>query len=284
MKRSSSSGLVLRVPMNLKGRDFFLPDVHGAYNLVWRAMKAANFDPAVDRIFSLGDLIDRGPESHRVVAFLRQPYVHAIRGNHEQILIDLYAQGEPAEGLLRWAASRFHSEWWLEASPELRLETLNAIRQLPVAIEIPTARGTVGLVHADVPAGMDWPTFLAKIEEGDEQVLATALEGRRRIRSGNAEGVAGVGRVFVGHTPQWEGLRSYGNVYAVDTGAIFAQIPDLSDKPGARITFGNIAMDTKLLIAPVEAKPVDVRDGSVPTERPFGADEVEKPDYQFVWL
>ena len=31
----------------------------------------------------------------------------------------------------------------------------------------------------------------------------------------------GIGRVFVGHTPQWGGLRRYGNVYAIDTGAVF---------------------------------------------------------------
>jgi len=78
-----------------------------------------------------------------------------------------------------------------------------------------------GFVHAEVPLGMDWPTFYAALERGDRKVMESALWGRRRIMEGDMSGIPGIGRLFVGHSVQSGGMRRFGNVYAVDTGAIF---------------------------------------------------------------
>jgi len=37
----------------------------------------------VDQLFSVGDLVDRGPESHRVLEWLARPWFFAICGNHD---------------------------------------------------------------------------------------------------------------------------------------------------------------------------------------------------------
>jgi serine/threonine protein phosphatase 1 len=134
-----------------------------------------------------------------------------------------------------------------------------------------TARGTVGLVHADVPPDMDWPTFTAAVKAEDADVLETALWGRDRIRASNDHGVPGIGRVFVGHTPQWKGVQRYGNLYAVDTGAIFGEI---GRKEEGRLTFANVACKTVVLTAARPAVLIDVREDppgtSFPNTEPFG--------------
>jgi serine/threonine protein phosphatase 1 len=215
---------VMRLARNTQGRDFVVGDIHGAFDLALAGMRLVDFDPTRDRLFCVGDLVDRGPQSARAARFLMQPYVHAVSGNHEHNLLELYAGGRPDGRVLHWFADRFNAQWWLDLTEPERDELLCAFAALPVAIEVQTARGTVGIVHADVPAGMDWATFCARIEQGDPHVIATALEGRARVRAANENGVDGIGRVFVGHTPHWDGARRYGNVYAVDTGAVFPQI------------------------------------------------------------
>ncbi len=93
-----------KLARNERGCDFVVGDIHGAFDLVLRAMDKARFDPAVDRLLSVGDLIDRGDGSHRCARFLAQPYVHAVRGNHEDMLLDLYKDGEPVPAVLMFAA------------------------------------------------------------------------------------------------------------------------------------------------------------------------------------
>lgn len=257
---------VLRLPTNEQGRDFVIGDIHGAFTSVWRAMKEVRFNPDVDRLLCVGDLIDRGPDSHRVARFLAQPYVHSVLGNHEAMLLELYEQGEPPPLLIKWFAQRNGFSWWLGADAQTRQVILDAIRELPIVLEVDSPRGLVGLVHADVPAGMSWEAFTDRIRAGDKDVMQTALWGRDRLQSGDQSGVEGVGRVFVGHTIQWGGLRRLGNLYGIDTGAIFAEL-DL--KPAARVTMVNSLMETQLLSTPGPQTRCDARDGAVP-KHPFG--------------
>lgn len=262
--------LVRRIPLNRHGRIFGIGDVHGAFDLVIEGMKAVQFDRRVDLLLSVGDLIDRGMGSSRVSKFLDQSYVHAVAGNHEDMLRKLYANGEPPEEVLRWAARHNGFGWWLDTDKATRQAILNAIRDLPIAIEIETSRGSVGIVHAEVPIGMSWQQFTANIEAGDERTIHSALWGESRIKQRDQSGVAGIGRVFVGHRIQWKGMQRLGNVYAMDTGATFAEISP-AECPEARLTFANLEMATlKLSEPPRSPGRVDHRDGPIPS-KPFGA-------------
>ncbi|WP_058144255.1 metallophosphoesterase [Pseudomonas aeruginosa] len=259
---------VQRIPLTRGGRVFCIGDVHGAFDLVLEGMRAVRFDPQVDLLISVGDLIDRGRGSHRVAKFLRQKYVLAVLGNHEAMLIDLYAKGEPPAEALAWAARHNGFRWWLDASSETRREVLEELRKLPIALEVGTTRGTVGIVHADVPPGMCWQEFVAKLEAGDGGAIHSALWGEERIKQNDESGVNGVGRVFVGHRIQWQGMRRLGNVFAIDTGATFAEIaPD--DSRGGHLTFVNVALASRELVRkPSTSTRVDHRDGAIPSE-PF---------------
>lgn len=261
--------MIQSVSRNAHGRDFIVGDIHGAFDLVAYAMDLVSFNPQRDRLFSVGDLVDRGENSALALDFLRQPYFHAVRGNHEQHLLDLYAFGEPDDSTLQAKANQFGMEWWLRLSAEERANFLNALSELPVVIELQTARGMVGILHADVPREMDWETFCQRVDAGDKNVIETALEGRDRILDERHEGVAGVDRVFVGHTIQWDGVQRFGNVYAVDTGAIFGLMPDNHD---GHLTMIPVTLGTRELS---RRRPrfnrVDVREpGSRDDNKPFG--------------
>lgn len=265
---------VLRLPENKLGRDFAVGDIHGAYDSVVKALKIVAFDPAVDRLFPPGDLVDRGPGSYRCLAFLKQPYVHASLGNHEKMLIDLYADGVPDEdvinALCRMGSTGFNGiGWWKHVEPAVRLDIIEAFKRLPVAIEVQTARGVVGFVHADVPRGMHWSDFLKKIEQGDQAVIDIAIglddRSRDRLKYGDCSGVEGVGRLFVGHSPQFGGLRRCGNVWAIDTGAVFGE----AGKKG-HLTMANVLMATVELGKPADAiSLIDVRNPEQVPTTPF---------------
>ena len=238
---------------NKKGNDYVVGDIHGRYELVEKALKKINFNKNQDRLFCVGDLIDRGKNSAQVLNFLRNPYVHAIRGNHEDMLLELYAGAvEPSyEDLLSYADS-IGLHWWLSVNKKERLEILEELRRLPLVSEIVTDRGNVGLVHADVPIGLSWIKFKEAINEGDENVIIKALWGRTRLSYGIVEEVQDIGRIYVGHTVQSK-IRKLGNVVAIDTGAVFNQ----------QLTLVNIECRTKQIN---EAK------------RPFGNIQIIKHD------
>ncbi len=214
---------VLTLPENTKGRDFVVGDLHGAYELLDKALKAVKFDPEKDRLISVGDLIDRGPQPERCLELLKQPWFFAVKGNHETMFLDTYKDGviDPEKGEFN---KRNGMGWIFNTDKKILDEMWQAFHDLPVAIEIPTPRGTVGFVHAEVKQGLDWPTFKQQVEDGDYDTVVTALWGRKRVQRKDVYGVEGVGRVFFGHTPQKGGAKSLGNCFYVDTGAVFRLI------------------------------------------------------------
>src|SRR5690606_10843717 len=116
--------------------------VHGHFSRLEQALAGAGFDPARDRLFCVGDLVDRGPESAAVVSWLARPWFHAVRGNHEDMALR-YARGNPMDAL----NYRINGGgWFIDATPALRAEVAAALERLPWAIEVDTAQGPVGLV------------------------------------------------------------------------------------------------------------------------------------------
>lgn len=257
--------IIKRFGRNTAGRDFVLGDLHGSIELVGHLLALVDFDPKVDRLFLVGDLGDRGRHSAACVALLREPWVHAVRGNHEQIFLDLFANGEADPDELAWQADRNGLGWVLELSPAERQAIWAEFAKLPLVIEVETERGTVGILHAEVPIGMDWPEFLAKVEARDPATIKSALWGRIRAETGNTSGVRGIDRIFVGHTPHKAGVQRYGNIYYVDTAAVFADL----DVGAGRLTMANLMCQSKILTMPRAAPHlIDLRDE--PTDSPFG--------------
>ena len=65
-----------------------LGDLHGHYPALLHLLNTVQFDPTVDRLFSVGELIDRGPDSLACLQLLQQPWFYAVLGNHEAICLE----------------------------------------------------------------------------------------------------------------------------------------------------------------------------------------------------
>lgn len=206
---------------NQAGRDFAVGDIHGCYSKLQSALDRIGFDPSCDRLFSVGDLVDRGPENELVLEWLSKPWFHAVMGNHDDMA-------------LRWPAGNMESDiyrrngggWNIDQSFDQQVKISEAMEKLPVAIEVGTSLGIVGLVHADVPSE-SWSGFcdalagaLGKREA--RHIHDMAMWSRGRIQGQDESGVSGVRAVVVGHTPV-QAPVILGNVYHIDTGAVFGR-------------------------------------------------------------
>ena len=258
-----------RIEANAHGRDFVVGDVHGLFDRVEQALASVGFDRQQDRLFCVGDLIDRGPQSGEVVRFLEQPFVNAVRGNHEDELVQLHA-GCTAPNSDTWLSG---AEWWRDLSKADRRTVVMRLERLPLVIEVPTPRGNVAFLHGEVPLGMSWSEFCSMLRSDPESVRGTVLWGRDRIRREDDSGVPGIGRVFVGHTPQWGGLRRYGNVYAIDTGAVYGWLG-----MDGHLTCVNIQSETAALVEVRQVAALDVdAPGLAAPDRPFGSYAKHQP-------
>ena len=177
----------------------------------------AEFDGERDRLFSVGDLIDRGPGSREALDWLAKPWFHAVRGNHEQFLLD---SGDPSTHDL-WVRHN-GGAWWLDCPARERDAFRTACAGLPIAIEIETSKGRVGVVHADAPRSNSWRDFLLRLDSGDGHALEHALWSRERVSAGTPVRVSGVDLVLCGHTPTTR-IVEVGNVRFIDTGAVYTQ-------------------------------------------------------------
>lgn len=206
--------IIKRFERNTAGRDFAVGDIHGHFTRLQSALDAVCFDPNRDRLFSVGDLVDRGPESGLVLDWLAKPWFHAVLGNHEQMTIDSHCDGDADLHFMNGGA------WFYALNSDERAAVADALADIPLVIEIETVKGVVGLVHADCPH-REWSTMIDALSvEGSEaeHVAAACIWSRRRIQSEDASGVAGVRAVVVGHTPLRHPV-ALGNVHYIDTAA-----------------------------------------------------------------
>ena len=183
-----------QLPLNSRGRDFVVGDVHGHAALLDRLIDAVKFDPACDRLIALGDLIDRGPDSLELLMRVEKlPWFYSLRGNHEAMLRDSLSSVMSA---LLWY--RNGGQWGQEIPDETLHALVKLVDGLPLAMTLPLQDGRrIGLIHAEVPVGLSWSDVEAlndmhvrdhqDIDPDDDSLAATALWGRTRITA--CEGV-----------------------------------------------------------------------------------------------
>ncbi|WP_018954038.1 metallophosphoesterase [Thioalkalivibrio sulfidiphilus] len=217
-----SEQILRRLERNPYGRDFAVGDIHGMFSQLEKALDTLCFDPDHDRLISVGDLIDRGPESHRVLEFLNKPWFHAVQGNHERLLLDSESDADMA---CTWIALN-GGEWWRDIPRSEQPEYRKRIRALPYTLEVDTDRGLVGIVHADVPLELSWQDFTARLGT-DQRLRDYAVWSRKRITQSESGGeipsIAGIDLVVMGHTPLQQAVHA-GNIYYLDTGAAYAEV------------------------------------------------------------
>jgi len=137
--------------------DWVIGDVHGCWETLRRLLERIRWQPGRDRLWLIGDLVNRGPRSLEVLRWAaRQPRLAAILGNH-----DLH--------LLARAAG------WADARPEDRLDEVLAADDRETLLEWLRRRpfihraGSALLVHAGLLP--EW--------SGDEALSLAGSAGRR---------------------------------------------------------------------------------------------------------
>jgi serine/threonine protein phosphatase 1 len=195
------------IKKNENGRDFIVGDIHGHMGLLQSELEIIEFDKKKDRLFSVGDLIDRGPNSLDCLSLIFEPWFFAVRGNHEQMMFDAL-QGDNGRMLELWMVNG--ASWIYDVDIAfLREVSKQAEALMPVWLELETEAGLVGIVHAEPPE--DW----AKIHEENTQNL---IWSRTKIEQEDKSMISGVLKVYVGHTPVVAPCN-FGNTRFIDTGA-----------------------------------------------------------------
>lgn len=201
--------LYQRFAKNEQGNDYICSDIHGHFDLLEERMQLVGFNPECDRIFSLGDLIDRGEQSSRSLEFLAQPWFHAVQGNHERMLMNVVEQNSD---VLRFQWFSWGGEWAENLSDDELQRYYDVFVQLPAAIELDVdEQRSVGLVHAELPDICDWIDVkehlsqipIHKVEEDD--CVSDMLWNRRQPYFSDekrkvVQNVANISHVFHGHT------------------------------------------------------------------------------------
>lgn len=198
---------------NHKGRDFVCGDIHNCWRLLEQKLKEIGFNELTDRLFAVGDCIDRGPDDDCLFDWLNQPFFHSVRGNHEGLLIDAYRQRGSVRDHLFNGGEFFYK--WAKEHQKVLVETLE---EFPLCIEIETDKGLVGVVHAEVPEH-NWNIF-REANPNDWVVENRATWARNIIYDNREVWVEGVDRVFVGHSVV-DKLTVLGNYHFIDTGSCF---------------------------------------------------------------
>lgn len=180
-------------------------DLHGCFSMLMAKLRHYRFDPWQDLLVSVGDVIDRGPDSLRCLLLLRKNWMVAVRGNHEQMALDALATGEP----LLWQMNG--GEWFIHAEQPTARHALEACQQLPWIVELRCQNGVHVIAHADYPD--DEYQWQKNID------LQRVLWDRSRLMN-KSGGIGGADHFWFGHTPLRHRL-DVDNLHYIDTGAVF---------------------------------------------------------------
>ena len=198
---------------NRAGRDFAAGDIHGCYRTLERALAGVGFEPGRDRLFSAGDLVNRGPHSTEALEWLEDGRIEeAVLGNHEAMVLRTLMNRE----------RRARTGWIGELDDERTERWIGALWRLPLAMTVATEHGEVGIAHAGV-VDRSWRRTIDGIERRDQAVISTVLLGGHGSEWRGTPGtpIEGVRAVVTGHEPVHE-ARSDGAWWQIDTGAGFA--------------------------------------------------------------
>ena len=199
--------------INKKGRDFVVGDIHGMYALFLAHLEDISFDREVDRMFSVGDLIDRGPNNLECLKLIEEPWFHSVIGNHEDMMIRVVLNGDNSH---HWFSNG--GEWCVDAGQEEVTRLAEIADKLPITITVETHKGTVAICHAQPPKEKWEPgEVLASFER------ETAIWGRTWIKKRTNDilpRIKNIWKTFHGHTPVKEPVE-LANVNFIDTGAVY---------------------------------------------------------------
>jgi len=218
---------------------FAIGDIHGCNTKLVALLKRIPMDKDSDLLVFLGDYINRGPDSRKVLDTLlhvKATYDHAVflKGNHEQVLLDYAATGDVETlHLLRTMG--------VEATAASYGSSVRRIRDLSCmppehqdflqTLEFSFVAGNYLFTHADID---EEKLALAKTRtdafESQRYAEASLLASRRLAR----EDFCLTGQIIVfGHVPFETPLVMTDRI-GIDTGAVYGNFLTAVELPDMR--------------------------------------------------
>lgn len=220
---------------NTKGTDYVVGDLHGERGLLDRLLACVRFDASCDRLISVGDFVDRGPTSEACAELLFERWVHAVLGNHEDMLAqachEILDTGYGGEATLThwdnggaWFAQHLVPETADAWRPdEWGMRLLARIDTLPLALVVGRSMPSrFNVVHAELPqdatdALLDGGAFSPDAFERKQMIwgrtLMTATAPLPQFRQG-------LSSTYCGHSPDSD-IRLRHSHICIDTGAFY---------------------------------------------------------------
>jgi len=165
-------------------------DVQGCHAELMRLLEAMRFDPATDRLWLVGDLVNRGPDSLAVLRFVKSLGERAVTvlGNHDLHLVAV-AEGigelhrtDTLDGILN-APDRDELLHWLRHRPLLHAEDGHVLVHAGLLPQWSVAQA--GSLAREVEAALrddDYATFLARMYGNAPHEWDDGLAGHKRLR------------------------------------------------------------------------------------------------------
>ena len=241
--------LIQYYDVNNKGTDYVVGDIHNQFKKLDQQLKKLNFNTAIDRLFCVGDLIDRGCEGdndgYQVLELLNKDWFYSIRGNHEDLLLTLLSLPKEQTQFCLDLAIKNGGDWLFDdplLESELSQYCINELHhvkneftfnqlmndfpkvkdlyqelsQLPYVIQI---GDDIGIVHAELPLYIrDWSELINQVKSYSMDTLESLLWGRQRISYDINDVIAGIKIIYCGHSITQK-ADNYGNLRNIDTGS-----------------------------------------------------------------
>jgi diadenosine tetraphosphatase ApaH/serine/threonine PP2A family protein phosphatase len=191
-------------------RTIAIGDVHGCADEFEELLNALELEPE-DRVIQVGDLVNRGPDSHRTIELAREFKVEAILGNHELRLLS--AREKKKFSLLK--------DYDHPTYDQLSKEDWKFLGAMPKLLYDATLETVI--VHGGFAPNAPWQTQSVETITSI-QVIDKNGKPAKRADAPNAPPWADSWRgqpfVVYGHTPRPNVLERPGSI-GIDTGCVY---------------------------------------------------------------
>ena len=187
-------------------------DLHGCRSQLDTLLQAHDFDKQQDLLISVGDLIDRGPDSLGCLALLEEPWFRCVRGNHEEMALNAL-QGHESQ---LWKMNGGGWFWQLKGAEVITARhALNRLKEIPLILHLQLEEQIVVVAHADYPA--EHYAWEQAVNWHDVVWSRRRIDG---LQQGRRDTIPGADAFYFGHTPLQHRL-DVDNLHYIDTGAVF---------------------------------------------------------------
>lgn len=231
---------VRHVDANAVGRDFVIGDLHGHKLLLDDLLTQVKFNMVTDRLFSVGDLADRGQDSLGCLNLLHEEWFFSVQGNHEVYLLDYIEAILSNEEIGKYNPLLINEgDWVLEhisqegkISQELS-NIIELVKRLPLVISVGYGEERFNVAHAELYAremkddvysddDID-SSFVNLTEYGRKLAYSRLIAGRELSTMLRVKKVApSLSRTYVGHSIGETIRQSLSHIF-IDRGAYLSQ-------------------------------------------------------------